>query len=124
MKDITIQDLTDLVIADVPEADNRIERMFEWHYSRDLLITKWVLGIAASFTIAILIAIFKAEVALGWWQAVVIAIIPLGVSSYGFYRLRRSRLIHRQFIVALAIYNRLKSVRQFLAISRREYPNA
>jgi hypothetical protein len=56
MKDISVKDLADLVVSEVPEADSRIEKLFDWHFQRDTMITKWILGIAASLGVTTLLS--------------------------------------------------------------------
>lgn len=115
MKDISIRDLADLVVSEVPEADSRIEKVFDWHFQRDTMVTKWILGAAASLAVSILIAFFKAEISPNWWQTCFLIALPVGTSSYGFYRLVHMRSIHRQFVSALRIYNDLKRIKPFIS---------
>ena len=77
MKDITLKEIIDLVDSDVPEAELRIEKMFDWHFQRDMTITKWVLGAAASLSVAVLVAFSKAELNLKWWQILIVGVCAL-----------------------------------------------
>jgi hypothetical protein len=119
MRDISIRDLIDLVVADVPEADARIQEMFNWHFSRDMAITKWFLGAAASLAVSALVAYFNSEIHFLWWQTLILITLPLLTSTYGVYRLAKVRRIHRQFVAALRIYNELRQIRPFLVQYRR-----
>jgi hypothetical protein len=114
MRDIAISDLASLVLADVPEVDSRIQEMFNWYFSRNMAITKWVLGAAASLTISGLIALFKAEIKPNLWQSIILVALPILTSIYGFYRLSKIRRIHTEFVAALRIYNDLRQIRRFL----------
>lgn len=114
MRDVSINDLADLVISDIPEPDKRIEKMFDWHFARDLEVTRWVLGVAATVGGALLIAVFKSEISANWWQVLLLTAIPALTASYGFFRLIRARSIHRQFVVALHIHSKLRRIRPFL----------
>ena len=49
MRDITVREIIDLVASEVPTAESRIEKMFDWYFQRDMTITKWVLGAARIF---------------------------------------------------------------------------
>jgi len=118
MKDISIKDLQDLVIAGVDDADSRLEQMFKWHFEREMTITKWVLGTAATLAVGLLVAYFKTEIRPSLWQSIGLGLLPLATSSYGFYRFLRTRSIHRQFISALRIYTLLKSIRPFIVMYR------
>ena len=120
MKDISIRDLTDLVGAEVEQANGHLEKMFDWHFQRDVMIVKWVLGAAASLAIALLIALVKAEILVTWQQAALLASLPLAASSYGLYRLVRLRSIHRQFVAALSIHAQLERIGPFIRRYRGE----
>lgn len=119
MKDLTLRDLSNLITSDVPDAESKIETLFDWQYKRDTLIIKWVLGLAASLAIAILVSIFKVDVALHWSEIVVLGALPVGASTYGFYRLKRSQSINKQFIATLTIYGRLKQIKPFLSLTEK-----
>jgi hypothetical protein len=115
MRDISIKDLLDLVTADVPDAENNIQQMFDWHFQRNMMVAKWIMGAVASLFVAALLAYFKAEIKLNWWQAVLAIGILLSASTYGFYRLYQIRSMHRQFVSALKIYNELKKIAPFIS---------
>ena len=123
MKDISINDLIDLVEADVSDVEGRLQKMFEWHFTRDLEISKWALGAAASFAVAFGIALFNAT-----GPAIVTAVavvgIPSAIATYGFARLYRMRNIHRQYIAALKLYAELKSLRPFFVKYKQAATNA
>jgi hypothetical protein len=114
VRDVSINDIADLVVSDVPDPDKRIEKMFDWHFARDIEITRWVLGVAATVGAALLVAVFKAEISPNWWQALLLLAIALVTATYGLFRLFRARSIHRQFVVALRIHSSLRQVRPFL----------
>lgn len=120
MRDVSINDLADLVVSDVPDSDKRIEKMFDWHFTREMEVTRWILGVAATVGAALLVAVFKAEISPGWRQAVFLLALPSVTASYGLFRLYRARAIHRQFVVALRIHSRLRQVRPFLVRYRKE----
>ncbi|MDD5168128.1 MAG: hypothetical protein PHN75_04860 [Syntrophales bacterium] len=118
MKDISIKELIDLATSDVPDGDARIEKMFDWHFQRNMMIAKWIMGAVASLSIAALLGYFKAEIDLNWWQSIVAIVLPLSASTYGFYRLYHIRSMHRQFVSALKIYNELKKIAPFISLYR------
>lgn len=120
MKDLAIKELIDLVIAEVPDPETKIQRMYEWHFERDMTITKWILGIAASLSISVLIAFFEAERGLVVWHATLVLLSALGTFTYGIYRLWQMRSLHRQFVSALKLLCELKKVEPFLARYRQE----
>ncbi|NQT89468.1 hypothetical protein HQ560_22050 [bacterium] len=110
MRDIAIGDLVELVSSNVRDGESRIEKMFEWHSERDMTITKWAMGAAASLVALVVGALLTAETAPTWWHAALLVLLALGSASYGIYRLRRFRSIHRQFVAALSLYSQLKSI--------------
>ena len=118
MKDISIKDIIDLVDSDVPDAESRIEKMFDWHFQRDMTITKWVLGASASLTVAVLVAFSKAELNLSLWQIITVSICALSSSTYGIYRIVRIRSLHRQFVSTLKLYSEFNRIRPFIRLYR------
>jgi hypothetical protein len=120
VKDININDLIDLIVADVSDIEGRLQKMFEWHFTRDLEIAKWVLGAAASFAVAFGIALFNAK---NPPIVTVIAVLglPAAIASYGFARLFRMRNIHRQYIAALKLRSQLAAIKPFISKLRDSY---
>lgn len=118
MKDITLKELVDLAVADISEPNDRIEKMFEWHFERELTITKWLLGAAASIFVAMLISYYKQEFNVSTWQIILGIIIVLASFSYGIYRLWRLRNIHKQFVSALKLLKELTNIAPFLQAYR------
>ena len=114
MKQLLIKDLADLVVADVPEAEARIQRMFEWQFDRSMKICQWVFGFTASLSIAVAVAFFNSELDMTWWQVGAVVLFALGTAIYGILRLWELRFVHRQFVAALKLYSELKEIRPFI----------
>jgi hypothetical protein len=123
VKDISIAEITELVIAEVPDLESRLEKMFDWHFNRDMVLIRWILGTAASFAIALLIIFFKvsqpqsaAQVSPTFDYTILIYLlfIPFGIGSYGFVKINQLRSLHRQFVASLKIASELKTIRNFL----------
>lgn len=114
MKDLTIRELIDLVEGEIPDSELRIEKMFQWHFERSILIIKWVLGASVSLFISVMIAFFKAEIKLPWWQITLVVLFAVGTATYGIYRLWQIRSMHRQFVSTLKIYSELKKITPFI----------
>ena len=123
MKDLRVKDLVDLVVADVPDASDRIETMFKWHHDRVMRTSQWALGLSASLTVALGVVVFRAELQLAWWQMVLVVAAALGTAAYGLYRQWQLRSIHRQFVSALKLYCELKEMAPFIARYRRAKPD-
>lgn len=114
MKELSIKDLVDLVVADVPEAEARIQRMFEWQFDRSMTICQWVFGFTASLFVAVAVAFFRAELEVPWWQIGAVVLAALGTGTYGLFRLWQLRSVHQQFVAALKLYCELKQIRPFI----------
>lgn len=120
MRDLSINELIDLVVSEVPESESKIEKMFEWHFQRNMTITTWLLGVAASLFISVLVALFKSELKLPLWQTIIVFICNISTATYGIYRLWHIRSMHRQFVSALKILSGLKKISPFLLLYSRE----
>ena len=59
MKTIQLRQLIDLVAGDVNDSESRIEKVFEWRFERDLVVVRWLLGIAASLALAVVVAFLR-----------------------------------------------------------------
>lgn len=114
MKDITINELVDLVQSDVPESESKLETMFQWNFEREMSIIKWLIGGAASITVAVLIALLKGEITISGWQIFGVVISALTSFGYGIYRLYQLREVHKQYVSALKLYCELKSIAPFI----------
>lgn len=114
MRDISIKEIIDLVASEVPDSEERIEKMFDWHFQRDMTITKWILSAAASLVVAVLVAFSKSELAVPWWQIGIISLFAFATSTYGFFRIYRIRLLHKQFIATLKLYCEFKKIAPFI----------
>lgn len=113
MRELTVKDLLDLIVADVPDAPGRIQKVFEWHFERVKTTAQWVLGAAASLFVSSLIPFFKAELQLSWWQTLLLFLSAAGTASYGIYRLWQLRTLHREFVAALKLHSEFKQMRPF-----------
>lgn len=113
MRHLRIKDLIDLVIADVPEGEEKIQKMYEWHFERVKIISQWVLGAAVSLFIAVLVAFFEPDTLLQWWHGAIAAILALSAGTYGVYRLFQLGRLHQQFVAALKIFCELKKMKSF-----------
>lgn len=59
MKDLKVQDIIDIVLSDVPDPADRIEKLFEWQHDRSIEVAKWLLGAGASLAVAIGVAAYR-----------------------------------------------------------------
>lgn len=126
MKTIQIRHLIDLVAGDVKEGESRIEQVFKWRFERDLVVVRWLLGLAASLFVAVMVAYFRVgigneEFAFGFFGVELLGALLLALASgtYGIYRLSQLRRLHEQYIAALKLYGRLLGIRDFIHLYRR-----
>ncbi len=119
MKDVSIKDLLDLVVSNIPDPENIIQKMFEWHLEREITIIKWVLGFAASLTVAGFVAYFNPNTHPNQWEIVLFLSGVMITAFYGAFRLWQLRLIHKQFVSTLTLVYRLKTLSPFLSKYRQ-----
>lgn len=126
MKIIQIHHLIDLVAGDVREGESRIEQVFKWRFERDLTVVRWLLGLAASLTIAVLVTYFRVGVgeeavpnSLTEFELVGALLLTFASATYGIYRLMLLRRLHEHYIAALKLYGRLSDIRDFIHFYRR-----
>ncbi len=114
MKDITIKELIDLIEIGVSDPEAKIEKMFEWHFNRSIMITKWILGATVSLLISVGAVFLKPELNIKWWQFSIVLLFALSSATYGIYRLWQIRAMHKQFVSTLKIYYELKKIVPFI----------
>ena len=112
---MSIRDLLDLALADVTSAEERIEKIFEWHFDRAKTTSQWILGAAASLSISVLISISQKEWKLPTLTTTIILVCAAATGVYGAYILWQLRSLSRQFVAALKLYVKLAGVRAFIA---------
>jgi hypothetical protein len=122
LRDLRIKDLVDLVAADVPDAEDRIEKMFDWHYDRCMRMSQWALGASVSLVVALAVVFFRAELKLACWQTGSVVAAAFGTAAYGLFRQWQLRSMHRQFVGALKLYRQLKEMAPFIARYRASKP--
>ena len=71
MKDITFKELADLAVTEVADPYSIIENMFQWYFDREMMIVKWLLGAAASVSVALLISYYRHEFNVELWQIII-----------------------------------------------------
>jgi hypothetical protein len=118
MEDLAISDLIDLVLSDVADPEDRIQKMFGWYFDREKAIIVWWLGAASSMALAVLTLCFaeKSQLTPGW--AILISTFTAEAFMYGVFRLVRLRNIYREFVAALKLFSQLQQIAPFLEIYR------
>jgi ABC-type cobalamin transport system permease subunit len=119
MKDISVKELSDLAVAEVPEPESRVQRMFEWHFERDMTLAKGFLGAAASISVAVAVALFRNQVNVAWWWVLAVVASSAVCLIIGLVRFRQLRNIHKQFVDALKLHRELQQIAPFIRIYLR-----
>jgi len=114
MRELSMKELIDLVVAEVPEAETRIQKMFEWYFERVKIVSQWFLAAAASLSISVLVTFFRGGSKLVWWQNILVLFLAFATATPGLYRLRQLRSLNRQFVAALKLYSEFKKIKTFL----------
>ncbi len=120
MRNLSMKELIDLVVAEVPDAETRIQKMFEWYFERVKITSQWILGATASLFISVLVAFFKAELQLVWWKTALIILFALSTATYGVYRLWQLRSLNSQFVATLKLYCEFKKMKTFITRYREQ----
>lgn len=121
MRTISLLEVLDLVAGDVADSESRIQQVFEWRFDRDMSIARWALGVAASLTIAVLVAFFRGgtgDAVVTTRELIIALCCSLASGVYGLYALVRLRRINKEFIAALKLYSQFRSVRAFVRLYR------
>lgn len=114
MLDLKIKDLLDLVVSDVPDAEIKIQKMYEWHFEKVKMISQFSIGAAASLFISALLTFLQTTSQIDWWKIVLIFIMALSTGTYGAYRIYQLRALHRQYGTSLKLLSEFKKIRPFL----------
>ena len=114
-RNLSIRDLIDLTLADVNSAEERIEKMFEWHFDRTKTVAQWVLGAAASLSISVIVSISKEEWKLEPDVTGFILVCAVATGAYGVYALWQLRWLCRQYVASLKLYSELTRIRAFVS---------
>jgi hypothetical protein len=119
MERMPIREIIDMVISDVADPDERLEKMFDWEHERNIEVIKWILGASAAIFVAVLAAFFKGDVKAPAWQLPAGLISSLLSGTYGLYRLRQMRKSYRNYVGALRLLSEFKRIETFLKRYRR-----
>lgn len=114
MLDLKIKDLLDLVVSDVPDAEIKIQKMYEWHFEKVKMISQFSVGAAASLFISALLTFLQTTSQIEWWKILLIFLMALSTGTYGAYQIYQLRAFHRQYGTALKLLSECKKIRPFL----------
>lgn len=92
--------------------------MYEWHFERSMTTVKAMLGGAASIAAAVAIAYWKEELKVATWQPIGAVVGAIASASYGLWKFRELRNIHREYVAALALLRQFQGLAKFLRLYR------
>lgn len=116
MTDLTIGDLFDLVASEVPDAPERIEQIYKWHFDRSIELIRLVIGGMATLLAGFGVALAKGETVGSPALAGLVAVLALTTGTYAVYRLYQLRFIYQDFVASLRLYNAFKRQRSLVRL--------
>jgi hypothetical protein len=116
MRDLQLRDLLDLVSSDVSDPEDRVFQMYAWHFEHTMTAVKIVLGAAGSLFVAVLIAFFKKDIKVPWWESAVAFVATFLATAYGVYLFLRLRSIHKQYVATLRLLSNVKALSPFIKL--------
>ncbi|RVT78651.1 hypothetical protein EOD40_05300 [Flavobacterium sufflavum] len=118
MSDIRIIDLIDLASEDIEDAEEKVQKAFDWYYDKTTMTIKGTIGAAVSIIVALSISYFKQEFKVNLQEIIIAFCFSLATASYGFYKMYELNLITREYISAIKLLSDLKKIRPFLSLYR------
>ncbi|MED3066166.1 hypothetical protein P4310_11480 [Bacillus thuringiensis] len=117
MKDLSIQEIVELVIAETPDAEDRIQKMYEWHFESVKSLSQWCLGASVSIIVGFFVALFKSTTSNGpsWWQVLLVIILVSSTACYGLYLKWKLKSINKQYVSALKLFAEVKEIKTFIS---------
>jgi hypothetical protein len=114
VRNLQLSHIVDLVLHETAEPEKRLEKLFDWYVQRWLEIAKWLLGIAATITAALIVALVTkpdviSRVTIGFtlFSAIVSALAGFGAILVAYHA-------NTHFVVSLSLLGRLQKVKPFL----------
>jgi hypothetical protein len=102
---LKVADVLDLAAAQSDEAEDRLQKIFEWDFERTMTSVRLLFGAAGSVVVALFAALFRKDSSLHTWQAVVMLASAGVLGTVAGSILWRTRTLHREFVAALQLLN-------------------
>ncbi len=118
MRDINIKEIIDLATQDIAEPDGELQKVYDWHHERKIMLIKGTVGIGMSLIITLLISYYKSEIKVDKWMMIFPLIFSILSMTYGIYELYRLRQTGRKYLAAISLLNRMKKIKPFLTLYR------
>lgn len=122
MNKVTIHDLIDLVASGIPDAEARLEKVFECAHARNLELVKWLLALAAALLAGIVVALVKADpTAKISIRVVELTLFGAGVAAAaGILLLVRGYRVYRTYLAAQTLLGEIVKIRPFIELYREQ----
>ncbi len=114
-KTLHVGDVLDLAAAQSAEAEDRLEKLFEWDFERTMTTVRLLFAAAGSLLVALFAALFKEKAVIETWHVAAIGGSSGVFALVGAILLRRARTAHREYIAALQLLNAAQPLGPLLA---------
>lgn len=115
MRALQVGDVLDLAAAQSSDAEDRLEKLFEWDFERTMTTVRLLFAAAGSLLVALFAALFREHAVIETWQVALIGGSSGVLALVGAVLLRRARLAHREYIAALQLLNAARPLGPLLA---------
>jgi hypothetical protein len=95
---ITTQDVLRLVAAQVVGIEDRIERIYLWHFERLMAAVKGAFVASVSILATLATAFFQENVGSEWWLVIFLVVTLLAAAAIGIFSYVRLVRISREYI--------------------------
>jgi len=118
MSTIRISELIDLASEDIKDAEEKVQKTFDWYFDKTIMTIKGTFGAAVSIIIALVISYFKKEFKVGDNEIFIALGFSLATVSYGMYKMFQLSRITKEYLDAIKLLNDFKKIRPFLSLYR------
>jgi predicted lysophospholipase L1 biosynthesis ABC-type transport system permease subunit len=115
---LQVADVLDLAAIDSEDAEDRLQKVFEWDFERTMTSIRLVFGAAGSVVVALLAALFRPDSELKTWHIVAILGFAGVLAIVGVSMLWRMRTNHRRFVAALQLLSTANHLGPLLKLYR------
>lgn len=115
MKALQVADVLDLAAAESSDAEDRLQKVFEWDFERTMTSARLLFAAAGSVIAVMLAALLRVDSVLTAWHVFVFTASSAVLAISGMVILWRIRKLHREFLAALQLLNSAKRLGPLLA---------
>jgi hypothetical protein len=115
VRTLEVADVLDLAAAQSSDAEERLQKLFEWDFERTMTSVRLLFAVAGSLLIALLAALIHDDAKLEIWHIATIVGSAGLLAAVAWSMLRRTRELHREFLAALGLLNSAQRLGPLLA---------